>query len=310
MTISRAIALLVLIGMGTALTGILAALPAAGDPPPRPSQSPQLPPVPNSDCAICHEDLVKAFDKNPHSTLEKSPRFNLKDSCESCHGPGQAHIDGGGDVTKIITFSGDAQSTYTRQCLNCHRTSRHINGYLNSTHAKQGLSCADCHSVHASAFSTPLLKQPSNPLCFSCHSERKADFARPYHHRVPENAMTCTDCHQPHGGLDRAMLQASFSGDEPCFSCHKDKEGPFVFEHAGLAIRDCQACHQPHGSNNPRMLVRPTVAQLCLECHSATQNALTAQPPSFHDIRSPRYQSCTTCHVAIHGSNASPTFMR
>jgi nitrate/TMAO reductase-like tetraheme cytochrome c subunit len=57
-------------------------------------------------------------------------------------------------------------------------------------------------------------------------------------------------------------------------------------------------------------LTRNRVAQLCLECHSMSTGTLASQPPSFHDLRSPRYQNCTTCHLRIHGSNASPQFLR
>jgi DmsE family decaheme c-type cytochrome len=313
MTLVRALKPVLFLSMGLGLMGILAARPRGllAEDPPQQGQAAQAGGVSNADCAVCHEDVVKAFDKNPHAVLEKSPKFNLKNSCESCHGPGQAHVDGGGDKTKIITFKEDgARGAYNRQCLACHKDTRQLNGFSASMHGKQGISCVECHGVHKSALTTQLLKQPTNDLCFGCHIQRKADFARPYHHRVPEKAMRCTDCHQPHTGLDRAMHQVSLNGSEPCFQCHREKEGPFVFEHAGLTIRDCMACHQPHGSNNPKMLVRSTVRQLCLECHSASKNVLTAQPPSFHDIRSPRYQNCTTCHVAIHGSNASPVFFR
>jgi DmsE family decaheme c-type cytochrome len=95
-----------------------------------------------------------------------------------------------------------------------------------------------------------------------------------------------------------------------CTRCHREKEGPFVFEHAVLKVKDCQSCHEPHGSNNPKMLVRSTVRTLCLECHSASSNVLNSQPPSFHNVRLPRYQNCTICHVKIHGSNSSPLFLR
>ena len=58
-------------------------------------------------------------------------------------------------------------------------------------------------------------------------------------------------------------------------------------------------------------LKRARVDQLCLECHSLFDGAtLGSQPPSFHDLRSPRYQNCTTCHVMVHGSNASPLLLK
>jgi DmsE family decaheme c-type cytochrome len=259
---------------------------------------------------VCHEDLTKAFDKNPHAVLEKSPRFNLKNSCESCHGPGEAHATNGGDKTKIISFKAAAKKQYNRQCLACHAKEQELTGFKGSMHAKSDLACADCHRVHAGAHLTRLLKEPINTLCMNCHVQRKADFSKPFHHRVREGSMRCTDCHQPHGGLDRRQLRLTSFGTEPCLRCHSEKSGPFVFNHAPLKIRDCLACHEPHGSNNTKMLVRSTVRALCLECHSFTRNVLTAQPPAFHDVRSPRYQNCTTCHTKIHGSNSSQLFLR
>src|SRR3954447_8603625 len=52
-------------------------------------------------CKTCHEELYKGFESTAHF------RTTLHDGhgCESCHGPGSAHVEGGGDVTKIISFT-------------------------------------------------------------------------------------------------------------------------------------------------------------------------------------------------------------
>jgi predicted CXXCH cytochrome family protein len=84
-----------------------------------------------------------------------------------------------------------------------------------------------------------------------------------------------------------------------------------VFPHVSNVVGDCMSCHQPHGSSNPNALTRSQVYQLCLECHSPIEGGtLGSQPPSFHDLLSPRYRNCTTCHVAIHGSNMSPQLLK
>jgi DmsE family decaheme c-type cytochrome len=304
---------MILLAMVAALGGILAGnckgLQAQGSP--QGGAAPESESLTKDECALCHDDLAKAFDQNPHEVLEKSPKYNYKNSCEKCHGPGRAHATNDGDKTKIISFKGDAAKTYNRQCLACHQKDEELTGFKpGSLHSKAGLACSDCHSIHASSRFTRLLKQDSNTLCMGCHIQRRAEFAKPYHHRVKENAMRCTDCHQQHGGMDRRQIRKSTDGDVPCVRCHSEKKGPFVFEHAGLRIRECTACHEPHGSNNPKMLIRSSVRFLCLECHTRTENVLASQPPAFHDLRSPRYQSCTTCHVKIHGSNSSPIFLR
>jgi DmsE family decaheme c-type cytochrome len=296
------------------LAGIL-----AGSPPGLPAQAPAQKSqaakpgsIKNEDCAVCHEDLTKAFDKNPHVVLEKSPKFKMENSCESCHGPGEDHASNSGDKTKIIGFKSVVnKKEYSVKCLACHSKDHELPAFAGSTHAKMGLTCVDCHRIHGGARMTRLLKDQPNDLCFGCHIQRRADFSKPFHHRVKENAMRCVDCHQPHSGIDRRQLRTQITGEIACTRCHREKEGPFVFEHAVLKIKNCQACHEPHGSNNSKMLVRSNVRTLCLECHSKTsQNVVTAQPPSFHDIRLPRYQNCTICHAKIHGSNASPIFLK
>ncbi len=311
MTSKRVLKIAFLVCVISALAGILARAPfgAQAQNPPQ-GTAPKAGSINNEDCAVCHEDVVKAFDKNPHSVLEKSPKFNMKNSCESCHGPGEAHATSDGDRTKIITFRDQPKKLYNEQCLTCHRKHREVNGFPGSTHGKFGMSCTDCHRVHHGTPMTRLLAQPENALCFSCHTERRADFSKPFHHRVRENAMRCIDCHQPHSGIDRRQVRTTDFGEAPCFKCHVDKEGPFVFEHAAPVIRDCSACHEPHGSNNPKMLIRSTVRQVCLECHTNSNRVLGGSPPSFHNVSLPRYQNCTTCHVKIHGSNVNLDFLR
>jgi DmsE family decaheme c-type cytochrome len=311
MMLRRAPKLLLLSSTAAVLIGVIAASPdrlRAQNP--ASSQSAASTGTTMEDCAACHEDVVKAFAKNPHEALEKSPHYqNLKNPCEGCHGPGEAHIAAGGDKTQIIGFKGTAKGTYNRQCLTCHNKTREIQGFTANEHAKNGLACSDCHRVHGST-QRWLLKSSENALCFSCHVGQRMQFSKPFHHRVIENAMTCVDCHEPHNGLNRRLERVTEFGKEPCFKCHSDKQGPFVFEHAPLVIRNCFACHEPHGSNNRKMLVRSTMYLMCLECHASSNNIPGDVPPSFHNVRSPRYQNCTTCHVKIHGSNADPFFFR
>jgi DmsE family decaheme c-type cytochrome len=94
-----------------------------------------------------------------------------------------------------------------------------------------------------------------------------------------------------------------------CFKCHTDKAGPFVYEHPVVKEEGCVACHTPHGSSNPRLLKRSQVNLMCLECHSFNVDAGAPSTPTFHN-QAQKYQSCTLCHVAIHGSNSSFVFFK
>jgi DmsE family decaheme c-type cytochrome len=145
----------------------------------------------------------------------------------------------------------------------------------------------------------------------------------PFKHRVNEGFIQCTDCHNPHGAMAATwnmaarprMVDQAQGNEEPCLKCHIDKRGPFVYEHAGVRVDGCETCHNPHGSTNARLLKRPVVFTLCLECHNGLANFGRRldgppNPDSSHNLADPRYQNCTTCHVRIHGSNSSQIFLR
>ena len=97
--------------------------------------------------------------------------------------------------------------------------------------------------------------------------------------------------------------------------CHADKRGPFVFEHASVRVEGCGTCHAPHGSMNDRLLKRPVVSTICLECHNGagtfgrSQTGVPLQA-NFHNMLDPKFARCTLCHVRIHGSNSDPAFLR
>jgi len=254
--------------------------------------------VGNETCLGCH-DIAATFSHSPHADQE----------CESCHGPGSVHVETGGE-DKSVSFKVRPPKWANSQCLACHTKDREVSAFHKGPHGRNGLSCVSCHNAHPEKPRFNLLKAAEASLCISCHNESRGDFQKPYHHPVLENAMDCTDCHTPHSEERRPMQQLTFGSEQSCISCHSDKGGPFVFEHVPVRVNNCQTCHEPHGSTNARMLIRNEVHLMCLECHSMTPGVLTSQPPAFHNINSPRFRECTTCHREIHGSNADRVFLK
>jgi DmsE family decaheme c-type cytochrome len=110
--------------------------------------------------------------------------------------------------------------------------------------------------------------------------------------------------------LNPRQMKTARGNEIACAKCHSDKRGPFAFEHAAMRLEGCMSCHEPHSSVNPKMLVRSQQHLLCLECHSTAPGILASQPPSFHDLRSARFQNCTTCHLKVHGSNVNKFLLR
>ena len=269
-------------------------------------------------CQACHEDIFTAFEKSPHHAVETEKRRGFEGrACESCHGPAQKHTESASaaDSRKPGKLAAAAAD---KICLTCHLNQPTHVGRLESSHMKDQVSCTSCHKVHANRGHDLVVRQASavNAQCGSCHLNVWAQFQKPNHHKLPEGAMSCVDCHNPHGSLRPAMMQ-SFAANEPgCFNCHGDKRGPFTFEHAVVKFEGCGACHEPHGSANPRMLTRQEVRFVCLECHANLPITVPARPvmgvvpPAFHDIRNPALQNCTVCHQKIHGSHVDRNLLR
>jgi DmsE family decaheme c-type cytochrome len=253
-------------------------------------------------CATCHAEVAKGFASNPHSKLaEMHGKSGV--TCEACHGAGKAHVDGGGDKTKIFNPATATAAKLDETCLGCH-AGTHPN-FVRSPHAKAGVSCLGCHDIHGSKEES-LLKAPQPMLCFQCHTDAKPAFDMPFHHKVNERLVKCSDCHDVHGTFGNNNLKSTADQNAICTKCHTETRGPFVYEHAAVKAEGCLGCHTAHGSQNARLLNMPNVNTLCNQCHSP----VAAGTVHSMSAGSSEITPCISCHTFIHGSNVNPAFLR
>src|ERR1700720_3732939 len=72
-------------------------------------------------CKACHESIYNNWEKTPHwKTTLDTKAGPSRQGCEGCHGPGAAHVAGGGDTTKIFIFKNHSAKEIDDRCLTCH----------------------------------------------------------------------------------------------------------------------------------------------------------------------------------------------
>jgi len=236
-----------------------------------------LPDVPGAkyigskECEQCHEKIYRDFATADHARLIAEGPNALGAGCESCHGPGSAHSESGGETKLPFSFAAGRSASGSfgaRQIVEPQRSKEN--------------------------------------MCFQCHANVRGQFELPSHHPVPEGRMTCSDCHSPHkGSIHKGGGTALLSQNESCIRCHAKQQGPYVFEHEA-SREGCTICHTAHGSVNAKMLtVRDS--NLCMKCHFQQLNGgQILIGGSDHTLRI-QQGTCWTagCHEAVHGSRVS-----
>ena len=264
------------------------------------------------DCLKCHDEdnpyPVFPIFKTRHARLADKRTPFAKLQCETCHGPGKEHArrkKKDDDADAPMLFGPGSPASVAEQngiCLDCH-TGRGRIGWKSSVHETNDVSCVNCHQVHL-ARDKVLTRKQQPDVCFRCHTRERAQIHRPSAHPVREGQLTCSDCHDTHDFFaSGALIKPTLN--ETCFTCHAEKRGPFVWQHAPAA-ENCSHCHAPHGSVN-RALLTKRLPNLCRQCHSqAGHPSLLLDGDSLRNDFSSRFllaKGCLNCHSKVHGSN-------
>lgn len=263
-------------------------------------------------CELCHANSDKHAETSTKTKSAgevvnpaKTTAALANESCLQCHSMDRSHFN----------WKGGKHDRNDMSCLSCH--SVHHGSFL----TRMSANLADKSEQEVAEILAGRLPEKEltsftvEDTCLACHKDvRKALFQRSTHlfrteHWVPTDGrqvmggqptgmkVTCTTCHDPHGGEGAKMLAARSTNDL-CYTCHAEKRGPLLWEHPPVQ-ENCLTCHTQHGSNNPMLLTRRT-HQLCQQCHvhllPRHETVAGFDVVTFN-------RACMNCHSQIHGSN-------
>jgi predicted CXXCH cytochrome family protein len=233
-------------------------------------------------CATCHQTgFDKGFDF-PSRTY-KSHWAELTVGCESCHGPGEAHLawtknQTGSNPYAALPMGPGHQSQELDVCGPCH-SRREAFSQL------QPEAGAPFSEHYALALLTPDLYFPDG-------QQRDEVFILGsfLQSKMKAKGVTCSNCHEPHGG----GLVAE--GNAVCTQCHSPA-GNDKFP----SMRKAEFDSPEHHHHTPG-----SEAAQCVSCHMPERSYMLIDPRRDHFFRRPDpLQSkaagapdvCTTCHA-------------
>jgi len=287
-------------------------------------------------CADCHSTNVrKGYD--PAAARYATTWSEINVACEACHGPGSRHVAWAGAVrpgrpydandgrglTVLLRERRGVQWAVDPSSGNARRS------VPRATAVELGV-CAQCHARRSQISSDYVPGRPfldhylpallTPPLYWSDGQQRDEVYTWGsfLESRMHAAGVTCSDCHEPHGGTLRA------SGNQVCAQCHapaKYDVATHHFHRAGGPGAACAGCHMPatrymlidprhdHSLRVPRpdQSVALGVPDVCTRCHANRKPAWAAAKVQSWYGRSPTgYQRFAEAfHAAATGAGAS-----
>jgi predicted CXXCH cytochrome family protein len=217
-------------------------------------------------CLHCHVSGVRVPLDGTANLYPTPPFFYAGVTCERCHGPGAAHVNGGA----IVNPAKLAPTLRDQVCMQCHlegnaaieRAGKHIYEY------RPGANLNDYVRYYVLVGNVPSTLRATSQFEALAQSVCK---------QKSGNAMTCTNCHDPHQSVVPENRVAFYRAR--CIACHG---GAFAAKHHAKQP-DCAGCHMPHAPSadvahtevtDHRILLRP-------EARSTTADPSSADLPEL-----------------------------
>jgi predicted CXXCH cytochrome family protein len=189
--------------------------------------------------------------------------------CEACHGGGREHA---ADPAVRLTFVPTAPWLDVAPPTGDKQAEVRV--------------CARCHQVLFSGY--PFTWEGGRRDSSAGGSHINSGEARDFLLGACAGAMSCTQCHDPHGGATRVAVLATSAGNARCTACHT--------EFGDRARLQAHAHHDPDGPGGA-----------CVACHMPRKNmGLNGKLTRYHRIGSPtdparvlgdRPLECALCHA-------------
>ncbi len=277
-------------------------------------------------CIFCHntgpEPNIQNFDElvararrgepvnAANDATYRSSVAELGIGCESCHAPGQAHVDanqsvfrrwvlklsGSGDATIVNPEKLDAQRS-TQICGQCHaqrvpKTDALLRQWLDDGPTyRAGMNLNEHVSPIWDWTPSPARDNPDlyRDRFWADGSPRLSAYeyqgllqSRCY----TEAQLSCIDCHAMHGGDPAGMISERNRGNAPCLDCHQQFAEPAgLVEHTqhqpDSQASNCYACHMPYATYG----VMTTHRTHRIERPDPGKSAAAGKP-----------NACTNCH--------------
>lgn len=246
----------------------------------------------NYQCAECHSThFEKNYDAGRKTFDSRWSEINV--SCESCHGPGLAHVAwakgprvAAGDMGLVATlderrgvyWARDPQSG--QPVRSSPRTGNRDIDICARCHARRGqFAEAFVHGRTLSDAYRPATLDSGLYWPDGQMRDEVYNYGSFLQSRMHAAGVTCSDCHEPHAQKLRAP------GDAVCGQCH-------------LAAKYSASSHHHHVENTP--------GSRCVDCHMRTTTYMQVDARHDHSFRIPRPDltrtlgipnACNQCHA-------------